>query len=111
MSALQDRLSKAVDKFEYDLGFTAPELLGMRIGQLRQRLAGIAESLDGFLVGGFDDEGGQATEPVRIWCTECSTGSPFMTNRDDGGADYTTPLDDLAAWALDHECDEDGDDS
>jgi hypothetical protein len=28
----------AVDRFESDLGFTAPELWGMRIAQLRERI-------------------------------------------------------------------------
>lgn len=29
----------AVDKFEYDMGFTAPELVPMRMSQLRARIA------------------------------------------------------------------------
>jgi hypothetical protein len=38
MPDLESRLMEAVDKFEMDLGFTAPELTGMRIEQLRERI-------------------------------------------------------------------------
>jgi hypothetical protein len=58
--------------------------------------------LDGFRVGGFDDEGGEATEPVQVTCTACAETSPWFTYRDDGGADYTTPLSDLVTWAQAH---------
>ena len=60
--------------------------------------------LSRFRVGGFDDEGGDATEPVRITCTGCKRLSPWFTYRDDGGADRTAPLNDLAAWAQEHRC-------
>jgi hypothetical protein len=60
--------------------------------------------LSHFRVGGLDDEDGKPTQPVRITCTGCKRPSPWLTYRDDGGADYTAPLDDLVKWAQDHRC-------
>ena len=60
--------------------------------------------LSRFRVGGHDDQDGKATEPVRVICTACKQPSPWFTYRDDGGADYTGPLDELVAWADAHRC-------
>jgi hypothetical protein len=60
--------------------------------------------LSRFRVAGLDDEDGEATQPVRVTCAECKRPSPWFTYRDDGGADYTAPLDDLVKWAQDHRC-------
>ena len=57
-----------------------------------------------FRVGGHDDEDGKPTQPVRVICPSCKRQSPWFTHRDDGGADYTAPLDELVAWADVHEC-------
>jgi hypothetical protein len=57
-----------------------------------------------FRVGGLDDEDEKPTQPVRVTCTDCKRMSPWFTYRDDGGADYTAPLDDLVKWAQDHRC-------
>jgi hypothetical protein len=35
---VRDRILRALDKFERDLAFTAPELTGMRIGLLREAI-------------------------------------------------------------------------
>jgi hypothetical protein len=63
-------------------------------------------SLARFRVGGFDDEGDNdapGTEPVRVTCTRCRSGSPWMEFRD-GGADRTAGLDELVVWAQEHRC-------
>ena len=60
--------------------------------------------LSRFRVGGFDDEDGNATEPVKVICTQCGRPSPWRGFRDDGGADRTAPLDELVAWADGHRC-------
>jgi hypothetical protein len=62
------------------------------------------EELSRFRVGGFDDEGDGPTEPVKVTCTRCGQPSPWLTYRDDGGADHTTPLSDLMSWAREHQC-------
>ena len=52
-------------------------------------------ALSRFRVGGFDDEAAcdrEDTEPVRVTCARCRTKSPWLTFRDDGGADRTAPL-------------------
>jgi hypothetical protein len=41
-----DQVLAAVDKFETDLGFTAPELIPMRIGQLREMIRDVFEPDD-----------------------------------------------------------------
>lgn len=61
-------------------------------------------NLSHFRVGGHDDEDGKPTEPVKVTCTRCNRPSPWFTYRDNGGADYTTPLDELVKWAQDHQC-------
>jgi hypothetical protein len=38
-----DEIIKAIDRFESNLGFTAPELIGMRIEELRSQVRGIFE--------------------------------------------------------------------
>jgi hypothetical protein len=43
----RDEVLAAIGKFESDLGFTAPELTGMRIDQLRGMVRGIFEDDDG----------------------------------------------------------------
>lgn len=60
--------------------------------------------LSRFRVGGHDDESGQPSEPVRVTCTQCKRPSPWFTYRDDGGADYTADLRELAEWAQAHKC-------
>lgn len=60
--------------------------------------------LSRFRVGGFNDESGDYTEPVQVTCTQCSRPSPPFTFRDDGGADYTADLRELADWAQAHQC-------
>jgi hypothetical protein len=60
--------------------------------------------LSRFRVGGFDDESGGYTQPVRVTCTRCGRPSPAFTFRDDGGADYTADLRELAEWAQAHQC-------
>src|SRR5580692_800905 len=42
--------------------------------------------------------------PVRVTCTRCGRPSPAFTYRDDGGADYTADLRELAEWAEKHQC-------
>lgn len=44
--ALKEAVLAAIGKFEADLGFTAPELTGMRIDQLRGRVGEIFEPAD-----------------------------------------------------------------
>jgi hypothetical protein len=61
-------------------------------------------SLERFSVAGFDDEGMEYTQPVQITCAACHLTSPGMTYRDDGGADYTTPLSNLVKWVQEHKC-------
>jgi hypothetical protein len=39
-----DQVLAAIDKFESDLGFTAPELIPMRIGQLREMVRDVFEA-------------------------------------------------------------------
>jgi len=60
--------------------------------------------LSRFRVGGFEGERGAWTEPVRVTCTRCKCPSPPFTHRDDGGADYTADLRELAEWTLAHRC-------
>ncbi len=60
--------------------------------------------LSRFRVGGVNDETSEPTELVQVICTGCGRPSPPLTFRDDGGADYTTPLSDLAEWAQEHRC-------
>ena len=55
-------------------------------------------------VAGSDDEGGDYTQPVRVTCTHCARRSPPWSFRDDGGADYTADLRELAEWAEKHQC-------
>jgi hypothetical protein len=46
-TTLEQRLGEAVDRFEKSLGFTAPELIGMRIGLLREEILEALEDEDG----------------------------------------------------------------
>lgn len=50
MAAERERIrreaSEAITKFERDLGFTAPELTGMRIQQLRERIDALIDEPD-----------------------------------------------------------------
>ena len=45
MSPLEKDVIAAIDKFERDLGFTAPELTSMRIEQLRGTVRSIFEEI------------------------------------------------------------------
>lgn len=60
--------------------------------------------LSRFRVGGLNDETDKPTEPVQVICTQCKRASPPFTYRDDGGADYTADLRELAEWAQKHQC-------
>jgi hypothetical protein len=66
------------------------------------------ETLADFRVGGWNaemcDVDDAPTEPVQVVCDCCKARSPWFTYRDDGGADRTTPLSDLVAWAQAHVC-------
>jgi hypothetical protein len=46
MSEIRDEILAAIDRFERDLGFTAPELIGMRIDELRGMVRGAFEEAD-----------------------------------------------------------------
>lgn len=57
-----------------------------------------------FRVAGFDDQTGDANEPVTVTCGACGEESPWFTYRDDGGGDRTGDLAAVVAWAMEHHC-------
>lgn len=64
--------------------------------------------LEKYRVAGLDWTGMDFTEPVIVTCQQCQQQSPVFTYRDDGGADTTASLDDLAGWAANHRCEQEG---
>ena len=61
----------------------------------------IFEWLNGYRVGGFDDQGGDGSQPVLVTCGHCGE-EKWFTYRDDGGADYTESLGTITRWAHGH---------